>query len=63
MDFRKINISSCSIYFDEENEPKVWYRKISKDEIELLPTPGPHPVNGKTLKPISTYMINKYICK
>ncbi|CAM1373331.1 hypothetical protein [Tenacibaculum xiamenense] len=61
--FRKIEGVCDDIYFDEENEPKVWYRKISKDKIELFTAPGLHPVNGKTLKPISEYMINKYICK
>ena len=61
--FRKIEAICDDIYFDEENKPKVWYRKVSKSEIELFTAPGLHPVNGKTLKPISTYMIDKYICK
>ncbi|SED12665.1 hypothetical protein SAMN04489761_4355 [Tenacibaculum sp. MAR_2009_124] len=61
--FKKIEAICDDIYFNEENEPKIWYRKVSKNKIELFTAPGLHPVNGKTLKPISTYMIDKYICK
>lgn len=39
---------------------KVWYDKSNK-KVVFFTHYGIHPENGKTLKPITRYMINKYI--
>ncbi|MGG8497732.1 hypothetical protein ACQY1Q_15080 [Tenacibaculum sp. TC6] len=49
-------------YFDKQGNPRVWYGKNAHGDLELFTSYGLHPETGKTLKPISNYMINKYIC-
>lgn len=39
---------------------KVWYDK-SDNQLDFFMGHGLHPVNGKTLKPITKHIINKYI--
>jgi hypothetical protein len=50
--------------FFRNGKPIVWYDK-SNGEISFFSHYGLHPENGKTLKPISEYIINKYVnsCK
>lgn len=59
--FKKINVNPKTIFFKNE-KPIVWYFK--KDgQLEFFNAPGFHPENGKPLKPISKYMIKKYVIK
>lgn len=60
--FKKIKPSCDLIFFDKSGNPKFWYGKNLKGELELFSSVGLHPETGKTLKPISKYMIDKYIC-
>ena len=39
---------------------KVWYNK-SNGELEFFTNYGLHPENGKTLKPVTEYIMNKYV--
>lgn len=39
----------------------VWYTKIATDSIEYFTNSGLHPTNQKHLRPITKYMIDKYI--
>lgn len=55
--FRKIN--SPDTLTIENAIGKVWYDKTNK-KIEFFTHYGIHPVNGKTLKPISKYILEKY---
>ncbi len=41
---------------------KVWYNK-SNGEVEFFTNYGLHPENGKTLKPVSEYILTKYVSK
>lgn len=41
---------------------KVWYDKSNK-KVEFFTHHGTHPVNGKTLKPVTKYIIEKYVYK
>lgn len=56
---RKVEVSDTTTFF-KNGEVQIWYDK-SNNEVEFFTTPGIHPNNGKTLKPISKYMIEKYI--
>lgn len=54
---------SCDlIFFDKSGNAQIWYGKNLKGELEIFTSLGLHPETGKTLKPISKYMIEKYIC-
>ncbi|MDI1255658.1 MAG: hypothetical protein PSV16_06120 [Flavobacterium sp.] len=48
-------------YFFRNEKPMVWYSKeVTGIEFFNIPGDGLHPISGKTLKPISKYMIDKY---
>lgn len=60
--FKKVEPSCDMAFFDKEGNVKIWYGKNLKGDLEIFTTLGLHPETGKTLKPISKYMIDKYIC-
>ncbi len=59
LDLKKLDPQTIKTYF-ENGQPSVWYAKI-EGKIELFNQPGLHPTTGRTLKPITKYMINKYL--
>ncbi len=61
--FKKIQVDCSTIFFTENGIAKVWYGKNIKKELEYFTTNGLHPETGKTLHPITEYMIKKYICE
>lgn len=50
-------------FFNDDGSVNIWYGKNKNKELEYFTDLGLHPETGKTLKPITQYMINKYICK
>ncbi|WP_458625961.1 hypothetical protein [Winogradskyella sp. PC D3.3] len=60
--FKKIEPSCDYPFFDNQGHVKVWYGKNKDKTIDYFTALGLHPETGKTLKPITTYMIDKYIC-
>lgn len=63
-DFRKIPSPNCHTqYFNEKGEVITWYFRHGKNDLEIFTAPGLHPTNGKTLKPITLYMIREHICE
>lgn len=56
---KKVAVSDSTTFF-KNGEVQIWYDK-SNGELEFFTSPGIHPVNGKTLKPITDYMIHKYV--
>lgn len=64
--FKKITICDTTTFFKNKNidKPLVWYGKSpDKKEYEYFNQAGLHPETGKTLKPITQYIIRKYILK
>ncbi|MCI4442913.1 MAG: hypothetical protein JHC39_05340 [Lentimicrobium sp.] len=64
--FKKITVCDTTTFFKNEDidNPLVWYGKSpNKKEYEYFNQPGLHPETGKTLKPITKYIIGKYILK
>ncbi|WP_366183609.1 hypothetical protein [Flavobacterium ovatum] len=59
LNFRKIQVCDSTTFF-KHNKPIVWYCKKG-NELEFYNNPGYHPENDKPLKPITQYMINKYV--
>lgn len=61
--FKKI-VPNCEVkYFGENGKVRVWYGKNSNGKLEVFTSLGLHPQTGKTLKPISQYMIDQHFCK
>lgn len=56
---KMLKATETTKYF-ENGTPKVWYSK-NEGKIELYNQPGLHPATGKTLKPITRYIIKKYL--
>ena len=54
--------SNEKLNFFNNDKPVVWYCKHD-GVVELYNAPGLHPVTGKSLKPITKYIIKKYNLK
>lgn len=59
LQLRKITVSDTTVFFKNE-KPQIWYCKKNK-KVEFFNGPGFHPESGKALKPITNYMIKKYV--
>jgi hypothetical protein len=59
LNFRKIKICDTTTFF-MHNRPVVWYCKTGNN-LEFFNGPGFNPENEKPLRPITQYMIDKYI--
>lgn len=60
-EFRKMKVNSKTSFFDKKGNPKVWYIKNPNGILEFYNQPGLQPETGKTLKPISRYIIQEYV--
>jgi hypothetical protein len=59
LNFRKIKICDTTTFF-KHNKPILWYCKTG-NQLDFFNGPGFNPENEKPLKPITQYMIDKYI--
>jgi hypothetical protein len=59
--FKKITTDSSTLFFNKDGSVKIWYGKNHKKELEYFTALGLHPETGKTLKPITAYMIKTHI--
>lgn len=57
---RKIIPTDTTTYF-KNGKAIVWYCKDTDGSIDLFNTPGYHPIYNKPLKPITLYIIKKYL--
>ena len=63
LNFKKIDTPDCNtVFFNADGSVNAWYEKNTKGDLEIFTSFGLHPETGKTLKPITVYMIKKYIC-
>lgn len=58
-DFRQVRVSDTTQFFSS-GKPQIWYLKTS-NQLEYFSAPGLHPISGETLRPITPYMIDKYV--
>ncbi|MET1258131.1 hypothetical protein ABV409_02260 [Flagellimonas sp. DF-77] len=58
---KKVKVTAASNFFADNGKPLIWYHKNSNGEIEYYTAPGLHPLNGRTLKKITPYIIEKYV--
>lgn len=49
-------------FFNADGSVRVWYSKNKNGRLDFFSDHGLHPITGKTLKPITKYIIDKYIC-
>lgn len=60
--FKRIEPDCSYSFFKVDGVENLWYGKNINGELEYFTAYGLHPETSKTLKPITEYMINKYIC-
>lgn len=60
-EFRKMKVDTKTSFFDKKGNPKIWYIKNPNGTLEFYNQPGLQPETGKTLRPVSRYIIEKYI--
>ncbi|MEA9415885.1 hypothetical protein [Flavobacterium sp. PL02] len=58
--FKKIEACDTTSFF-KMGKPCIWYGKSFDGTYEYFTAPGLHPETGKTLRPITQYMIDKHI--
>jgi hypothetical protein len=61
INLKKIEVNKETLFFKNGN-PQVWYSKI-KGKMHYFNANGINPETGKPLKPITDYMIKKYVLK
>lgn len=61
INLKKIEVNKETLFFKNGN-PQVWYSKI-KGKMHYFNANGTNPETGKPLKPITDYMIKKYVLK
>ncbi|MEO7978625.1 hypothetical protein [Flavobacterium sp.] len=61
-ELKKINVSDTTSFF-KLGKPCIWYGKSFEGNYDCFTAPGLHPETGKTLKPITQYIANKYLLK
>ncbi len=59
--FKKVPVNCTTIFF-KYGKPTIWYGKSSTGKMEYFNSRGLHPETMKELKPITKYIIHKYVC-
>ena len=60
--FRQVIVRDTTTFFIK-GQPVIWYGKSKQGKFEYFNSRGIHPITKKELKPITAYIINKYISK
>ncbi len=61
INLRKIKVCDTTTFF-KNGEAIIWYAKVG-DGVEFFNTHGRHPENKKPLRPVTKYIIDKYVIK
>lgn len=62
LNFRKVEVSDTTTFFNKQGKPLYWYCKVNgKPEFFNEMGDGIHPETGKRLNQISHYIIDKYV--
>ncbi|MBT0607887.1 hypothetical protein [Aequorivita echinoideorum] len=60
---KKIRPSCKTKFFNNDGTERIWYGKNARNDYEYFTALAKHPETGKTLKPITEYIIKKHICQ
>jgi hypothetical protein len=60
--FKRIDPDCSTEFFAGDGGVRLWYGKNKEGKLQYFTDLGLHPETGKTLKPITGYMIRKYVC-
>jgi hypothetical protein len=60
--FEKVEVTENTSFFKDDN-PLFWYGKSATGKMEFFTNRGIHPETLDELKPVTEYIINKYVLK
>lgn len=60
--FRKITPDCTTDFFTPDHKPLIFYGKNEEKKYEYFTMDGNHPETDKSLRPITNYIIDKWIC-
>lgn len=60
LDFKKIKVCDTTTCFKSDGQAIIWYAKTANG-IDFFNTHGTHPENKKALRPVTQYIIDKYV--
>ncbi|CAI2769224.1 hypothetical protein [Flavobacterium collinsii] len=60
INLKKIKVCDTTTYFDKNGVAIVWYAKAANG-IDLFDAHGRHPENKSPLRPVTHYILNKYV--
>ncbi|OXB24903.1 hypothetical protein B0A80_03210 [Flavobacterium tructae] len=60
VNLKKIKVCDTTTYFDKNGVAIIWYAKTAKG-IEFFDAHGRHPENNSPLRPVTHYILNKYV--
>lgn len=64
LDFRKVEVYDTTVFFTKQGKPLYWYCKVNgKPEFFNDVGNGSHPTSGNAIKPVTNYIISKYVLK
>lgn len=61
--FKLLQPNCDTQFFNADGSVRVWYAKNKNGTLDFFSDYGLHPISGKTLKPITRYIIEKYVCE
>ncbi|KAF2509407.1 hypothetical protein EYY60_13595 [Flavobacterium zhairuonense] len=59
---KKIKVCDTTVYFDKNHNAIIWYAKRG-DSVDFFNNHGRHPENNSPLKPVTKYILDKYVNK
>ncbi|MFH6947743.1 hypothetical protein ACHRV6_04580 [Flavobacterium sp. FlaQc-51] len=62
VNLKKIKVCDTTTYFDKNGVAIIWYAKTANG-IDFFNVHGRHPENNSPLRPVTHYIINKYVKK
>lgn len=60
VDLKKIKVCDTTVYFDKNENAIIWYAKRG-DSVDFFNGHGRHPLNNSPLKPVTKYILDKYV--
>lgn len=62
LDFRRVEVSNTTVFFNKSGKPLYWYCKVNgKPEFFNSIGDGRHPETGNVIKPVTHHIVNRYI--
>lgn len=62
VNLKKVNVTDSTVFFDKNGDAIIWYAK-TVNGIDFFNGHGRHPENNKALKPVTPYILKKYLKK